>query len=273
MIGLLPAFASSAPIDDALPEIARIKAVTRPCSAMRDLALPAYAAIRDADARFRTMTVSLASLAENSVSGGPSRFVSSRERATNDPIQERDAFIAGQQLATMMQDLVRVSDALGDPRLSTDSPNTDLQTERTELTRMYEIEAARSNLLFEFLMRRSTNVSHREATALVALTSAPTAGRSGVSNPRSETASDLPTSADPDGRPAAVASIDSRPIGFPQISSIGFVAKRQMTEWANEIAAQVATTRNLAVRALVPIANGCVAPPAPSAETTASARS
>lgn len=248
---------------------------------MRDLVLPSYAAIRDADARFRTMTVSLASLAENSVSGGPSRFVSSRERATNDPIQERDAFIAGQQLATMMQDLVRVSDALGDPRLSTDSPDTDLQTERTELTRMYEIEAARANLLFEFLMRRSTNVSHREATALVALTSAPTAGQSGLSNPRSEAASDMPTLADPDGGPAAgserrtstLASIESRPIGFPQISSIGFVAKRQMTEWANDIAAHVASTTNVAVRALVPIANGCVAPPAPSAETTASPRS
>jgi hypothetical protein len=164
---------SPAPSASGIPEIGRVRVQTPPCTAMRDLVFPSFAAAEKANRVFLEGAPAYAKYAEiagNFMSDDKlnARFGKAHQPASSDgaTLNERNFYLArmSKDLATILQQELPIAKALGDPRISEAAAANDpvIAAERTELQRLYAVQAGRAAVLNEFLLREGVKVARED---------------------------------------------------------------------------------------------------------------
>jgi hypothetical protein len=215
----------AAPTERPLPEIGRTRANTPACAAMRDLVIPSFTAARRADARFAETRDKLPKYAE----------------LINDPQTAHTVFRQAAlaridaDATALLQESLAISKALGDPRLSADSKDPQVQAERAGLRELFETQQARANLLTEFVTRE------RIATATDGMED--TGGLRGRNQP-------APT-------PTPITSTPKQIPNMPLLVGSMFSDKQAFKDWGNDISAFVRTSENTAAKTFITVAKTC----------------
>ena len=208
-----------------LPEIGRTKSASPACSAMRDLVIPSFAAARKADARFSETQTRLPKYAEI------------RAESKNDAFQESMLSRLEQDASNLLGYAAFINKALGDPRLSADSKDPDVQAERTQLQSLYAMQQARAKMLAQFAIRERVTMTKSQMDGL------------SMSGGRNQL---LPVSVD-----AAPNPFETGAPGMPTFSGIAFADKATATNWGVGMAKAVADAENSAAKSFLPLAQRC----------------
>lgn len=213
-----------------LPEIGRVRAISPACGVMRDLIIPSFRAAREADARFVDTSKNLI------------RYVGGvADDSTHSPappvLRERLLNMVGNDKTKLLQNAQIIANALGDPRLSVDSLDPAVQSEREQLQSLYEAQINRAGLLNQFVMREEN---------AIAMTGVGSTTAFGGRNLRPATA--------PDARET------STPAGMPILTGlIGSADGNSMRDWSDQIRSGVRSNENQVAKAFYAIATSCVA--------------
>ena len=134
------------PAPSDFPEIGRVRALTTACGVMRDLAIPAFLAAREADVYFvKAMGQYVIDAGEHAEEG---RFHKNPE-----VLHKMRVSRFGQETTNLMVRVKVIADALGDPRISVDSSDPQVQAQREGLQRLYAAESSRLGIMSAWLMR------------------------------------------------------------------------------------------------------------------------
>ncbi len=244
LIAAIGAAPAPVPTPAALPEIGRITATSPACSAMRDLTIPSYAALLRINAHFAAAGDHLAEYAGALADYKRPQAGAKDVGFGDNPIATMRFNRLGNEISVMLRELQVVGKALGDPRLASESPDPALQAERLELSRMYVAQSARAKVLWEFYMR--TNVTDAKTEF------------AGNAFPGLALETDGPNEAPQQ---------DLTRRGIPDVSKyVGFIARREMHAWADDLKSAVDGSMNRGALVLLPIARNCgAANPAPAA--------
>ena len=218
-----PAPGPSASPGVVLPEIGRVRAATTACAVMRDVITPAYAASMRADARFakiRQVFPKYVDVADDrSDRYGPHHAMIVAQL-------DRDA-------QALRDEALVLNRALGDPRLVRPT-DPQLTAEKRELQQLYDHQAGRANLIFEFVAR--------EQVAIM---------RSGI-------ATDDASRFGPQAVPTPLAQATIAPFGMPPpLRGIELTDRQALDDWAGDIAIQIRASEHRMAAALLPIAQSC----------------
>jgi hypothetical protein len=215
-----------------LPEIGRTRATSPACAAMRDLVIPSFAAARKADARFSETQTRLPKYAEI------------RADAKNDRNKTHDDSFRESMLSRLEQDAANllgysafIGKALGDPRLSADSKDPDVQAERAQLQALYEMQQARAKMLAQLAARERVTMTQTQMAEV------------SMSGGRRQA---LPVSEDASPNP-----FETGAPGMPTFSGIAFADKATATNWGIGMAKAVAEAENRAAKSFLPLAQRC----------------
>ena len=226
-----PPDASPQPAPSDLPEIGRVRAISPACGAMRDLAIPAFLAAREADKRFENAGKTLPDYV---------KAIADDSRINPEPAVLREMRLS--RLASdnikMLQDAKTIADALGDPRLAADSRDPLVQIERQQLMSLYDSQITRASELNQFVMREENVVALLGIGSTTAFSS-----RNG-------------------GKPAATPEPrqTTTPYGMPVLGGRnGYTDAASIRDWTSQIASNVKENENQVAKAFFPIAKGCQA--------------
>jgi hypothetical protein len=233
-IGTLEPFAGVTP-GPPLPNIGRVHAATPGCVAMRYLVIPSFAAARRADARFGDTHKRLPDYAA---------IVDDPEHRT-DVYRESALTRLDADATALLGDAVVISRALGDPRLSRYSKDSEVLAERAELQRLYDAQKTRADLLEQFVIRQRAAIAKNGIDD----NSAFSAGRN------SPSATDIGVPYAPD--PTATSAPD-----MPMLNGTAASDRRSLDDWATGIASDVHASEDHAAKTFLAIAGRCGASPA-----------
>jgi hypothetical protein len=240
---------SPAPSASAIPEIGRVRSLTPPCTAMRDLVFPSFAAAEKANRVFVEGAPAYAKYAE--IAGNfltdsrlDARFGKAHQPANQDgaALNERNFYLArmSKDLATILQQTLAIAKALGDPRLSEKAAAADpvVAAERRELQRLYGVQSARASVLNEFLIRQGVKIARED--------DGDAAGLSGAAGAPQPEATPTPFSSDrvPFGQP-------------PTLGNDGAADANAIRTWTTGMANAARAVSSDMARDLLPIAQDC----------------
>ncbi|MBV8578726.1 MAG: hypothetical protein JOZ58_27290 [Acetobacteraceae bacterium] len=216
----------STPPPSVLPEIGRVRSTTPACSAMRELVIPSFAAAREADVVFAQT----------------SRRLPQYTDLVNDKMAEgtayRDAVLArlDTDATALLQKAQVLSRALGDPRLSTESKDPQVEAEREQLEQLYETQMARATLLSQFVLREQVKY----------------AKSGGVGDNSALSGRNLDMRPTPTPIPGQTA-----PPGMPVLTGISMSDKNAINDWSTGISMAVRSSENKAAKTFLLIAQKC----------------
>ncbi len=217
-----------------LPEIGRTKSASPVCAAMRDLVIPSFAAARKADARFAETQTRLPKYAEIRADAK-----NDRNKTHDDVFQEMALSRIEQDAANLLGYAAFINKALGDPRLSADIKDPEVQAERSQLQSLYAIQAARAQMLAEFAARERVSLTRTQVAD------------DGSMNKRA------PMPISPDPSPPVAAPDSTAAPGMPLFSGIAFADKERANAWTRDITKAVAASESTAAKTFLPLAQRC----------------
>jgi len=266
---LANAAAQTTPAPDAgqiIPEIGRTKSKAPACTALQELVAPSFAAARRVDKQFEQAAPQFAAYAAAKAAsstlptnikrsgGGTDQpdsadfAVKPRVTAEDQDSVNPDAYIAhlDKALASMKQDILAITKALGDPRLASDSPDPAVQSEREALLRLYLAQASRVATLQEFLDRERLNRIKADTT----LTDNGAFWAAGVGGSAWEKIA---------AQAAAALNSGHVPLlfGQPMLSGLASNDKQSVNDWTAGMGRIVHDNENLAAKTFYDIAQSC----------------
>ncbi|GAC1573893.1 MAG: hypothetical protein NVS3B7_05520 [Candidatus Elarobacter sp.] len=222
--------AAPSPAGLSLPSIGRTHVASPACAAHRDVVLPSLGAAMHADTRFvqaKDHLTQYASHADDAITWGVIR-----SKLLHDI--DRDAL-------AMLDDSLVMGRALGDPRLSQRSTDSQIVAPRDALPQIYDAHNARAWLLFKFSKTK-------QLAALRDLGAGNPFGSAGLSAKTSS--DDAPKVPDPKALPTP----DD---GYPLQSGFAIADRRSVESWTSEVAREVKAVEVSAVPALVAVSHAC----------------
>jgi hypothetical protein len=268
MLAVAPAQTAPAPsatpnTADVIPEIGRVKSKAPACSALQDLVAPSFAAAMRADKQFAQAAPQFAAYATAKASAtalptNVTRVTSSGDRPMQSKIgaDELDSptpemYLArlDKALAEMKREAAAINKALGDPRLASDSNDPAVQSERKQLSQLYDVQVARIATLQEFLDRQRLGRARTDTT--ITNNTAFDKGARGA----------IPGVNTADNQAAAAAALDSGHVVFlfgqPSINGQAANDKQSVNDWTTSIGRAVRENENTAAKTFFAIALNC----------------
>jgi hypothetical protein len=247
---------------DVVPEIGRTKSKAPACAVLQDLVMPAFDAALRADKQFAGATPQFSAyaaakdataapnsgLAHASGDGITDVGVKSRRVSEEQDSPTPDMFLArlDTALVAMRKDLLAIGKALGDPRVSKDSLDPAVQSERQNLLALWAVQAARIATLEEFLERQRLD---RAKTTLSQVDMSPFF-KGGVGGNRAD-----------DLAAKAAAALDSGHVpllfGQPMISGIASNDRQSVNDWTGGMTRNMREVENDAAISFLGVANTC----------------
>jgi len=236
-----------------LPEIGRTKAVSPACAVMRDLAIPSFQAARNSDDRMVKVAPALVDFAELKAQSTNSRRHFGAGGDWSGPDRNRLLAKVGSAVATMMQNDVAISKALGDPRLSPTSTDPSVVAQRAALEALYAAQSQRAAIIWQLQFRQNSAQNLEEANDLA-----------DASKGKSNSAPD--PAASPTG-PGGVGVPDSpqaaERFGLPRFTGNSVQDGNTMQVWNSDVAAAITANERRVAATLYPIATRCATDAAP----------
>jgi hypothetical protein len=266
MLASAPAQTTPAPDSgQGVPEIGRTKSKAPACAALQELVAPSFAAARRVDQQFAQSAPQFAAYAGAKDASTPlptnikhagggtdqpdSADFAVKPRGAEDlDSVNPDAYIArlDKALAGMKQDILAIAKALGDPRLTSDSPDRAVQSEREALLRLFLAQASRAATLQEFLDRERLNRIKADTT----LTDNGAFWPAGVGGSASEKIAAQAEAALSSGHVPLL-------VGQPMLGGLAANDKQSVNDWTASIARIVHDNENLAAKTFLEIAQSC----------------
>jgi hypothetical protein len=266
-LAVSPAQTAPAPVAtpntaEVVPEIGRTKSKAPACAVLQDLVMPAYAAALRVDKQFAGATphfsayaaakdaaaIPNSNLAHQDPTGFGDLAVKSRRVADDSDSASPDMYLArlDAALVAMRKDLLAIGTALGDPRVSKDSPDPAVQSERQNLLALWAVQAARIATLQEFLERQRLD---RAKTTLAQVDMSPFF-KGGMGGNRAD-----------DLAAKAAEALDSGHVpllfGQPMINGIAANDKQSVNDWTGGMTRNVRDIENGAAITFLGVANTC----------------
>jgi hypothetical protein len=224
-----------------LPEIGRTRSASPSCAAMRDLIIPAFAAARRADMRFEGTRKQLSQYAV--VSADSATRIGNRTVENSNVFRESALARIGSDAANLLQESQTIKMLLDDPRLAPTSQDAQVQAERANLERIYDVQQARAVLLNQFAQRESMAMG-RQGVGM--------GDNSGIGTKLGNAGSDL------EPPPAGASTpVPSAAPGMPQLTGFDLEDRRRMGEWGARMALAVRASENEAAKTFLSIAQNC----------------
>src|SRR5471030_290970 len=138
--------------EQTFPEIGRVRSVAPPCTVLRDIVIPSWEAAKDINKKF------------TDIQTGLPKYAATADDPFNRWGVQREMQLSrvDQALSNMMDRSLVINKLLGDPRISANSPDPQVQAERSALTQMYQTQQARISILNEFVQREKKQVLTRD---------------------------------------------------------------------------------------------------------------
>ncbi len=213
--------------------IGRVRATLPACVVTRDLVVPSFAAARKSDADFAKAAQKLRKYVE----------IVDDDQLKRTPIYREGALAhLDTDLSSMMKNVHEIAKLLGDPRLN--SSDAQVVAMHDQLLQLYNAQATRANILFEYVMRERVDIHKTDPN----LTDNSALGAASSIGPNA-----LPTV-------APVAGATFPPVGMPQMRGIGFSDVREIDNWSTSYAQMVRRSENQAAKTFLPIAQACLTP-------------
>jgi hypothetical protein len=154
-------------------------------------------------------------------------------------------------LADMVKNVRAIGNALGDPRLASDSADPALQSEREQLGQLYAVQLGRISVLQEFLERQRAERIRTDKN--VANNSALDRGSTPGGGPGISMA---------ELAAGAAAALDSghvaQQLGQPMLSGLAGNDKQSVNDWTSRIARAVREHENMAAQTFYGLAQKCM---------------
>jgi len=247
-----PAPAATAAGD--LPEIGRVKSRVLSCVALQELVVPSFAAALRADKQFTQAAPQFASYAEAKDSA--TTLPTNVKKANGAPMKTKliaadpdsatpEMYLArlDKALATMQQEVLTISKALGDPRIAADITDPAVQAERAQLQVLYAAQVTRIATLQEFLERQRMNRAITDKT----LTDQSVFSSAGVNMDDLQAA----------GADALASGHDPLLGGQPMINGLALNDKQSVADWTTGMARGVHNYENVAAKTFLDIGKNC----------------
>jgi len=229
-----------APAPDAtpadLPEIGRTKATTPACAAMRDLAIPSFAAAKRADARFVEAQKRLLRYGEVRADTKTDLNQTGTDNQIQEVSQETLISQLDQDASNLLAQAAIVNKALGDPRLAADSKDPDVREERAGLQALYTAQQTRASMLAELASRDRVLLTQRQMDEVKMGTNI----------------AEMPVREGPPPQPYRTA-----PPGMPLLGRNGFADKESLGVWSGTMVKAVTDAESRAAKSFFPIAQRC----------------
>jgi hypothetical protein len=256
----VPAPSATPNTADVVPEIGRTRSKAPACAALQDLVSPSWAAAMRADNDFRQAAPQFSAYA--AAKAGATTLPTNVVRADNHQMKSKVAadeldsptpemFLArlDKVLADMKREAGAINKALGDPRLASDSNDPAVQSQRKELSQLYDVQVARIAALQEFLDRQRMGRSRTDTslTNNAAFDQGARAHKGGVNTA--------------DNQEAAAVALDSGHVvylfGQPSINGQAANDKQSLNDWTNSIGRAVRDNENTAAKTFFALALNC----------------
>jgi hypothetical protein len=242
LTAMLATPATAAPADETTPaEIGRVRANSAACLVSRDVVIPAFAAAMHADTTFKVAApqFGLYAAAKAETHTLPTNIGAKTRMVANDPWSATNQMYLAkldQALANITKDVLTISQALGDKRISADSTDPAVQAQREQLLKLEQIQKSRALALREFIMRESMGIGRD----------------TGDSSALSTGMVDMNTVME--GTPSAV---DLVTFGQPQLNGLAQNDKSSMNDWTASIERAVHANENPIAKTFFDIAKAC----------------
>jgi len=264
----VPAPSATPNTADVVPEIGRAKSKAPACAALQDLVSPSFAAALRADNDFKQAAPQFAAYAAAKASAtslptNVTRVTSAGDRPMQSKVgaDELDSptpelYLArlDKVLADMKREAAAINKALGDPRLATDSSDPAVQSERKQLSELYDVQVARIAALQEFLDRQRMGRSRTDTnlTNNTAFDSGAKGTKGGGGKPAVNTA---------DNQAAAAAALDSGHVAYlfgqPSLNGQAGNDKQSINDWTSSMGRAVRDNENTAAKIFFALALNC----------------
>jgi hypothetical protein len=234
--------AAAAPADETTPaEIGRVRANSLACLVSRDVVIPAFSAAMHADSTFKVAAPQFGLYAAAKANGKtlPTNIGTTTRMVANDPWSAANQMYLAkldQALANIQKDVLTISQALGDKRISADSTDPAVQSQREQLLRLEDIQRGRALALREFISRESMGIGRD------------TGDSSGLSTKM------VDMNAVMEGHPPEVALIT---FGQPQLNGLAENDKSSINDWTANIERVVHQNENPIAKTFFDIAKAC----------------
>jgi len=215
-----------------LPDIGRVRASSTACSAVRDLIVPSVRAVQRANARYLDVENRLHRYVQ---------IVDDEDYKQNSVYRQGALGQLDIDVIALKREALEINKALGDPRLSERSAQSDksIATLRNQLEEVYAAQATRVNLLQEYVVRERVALNKTDFPQSDPYGSGSHAPASPLPTP-----SPLPGSTPP-------------PLGMPQFNGIAFADAHAIDDWSHGADAYARAPERNAAREISSVAQRC----------------
>lgn len=215
-----------------LPDIGRVRASSTACSAVRDLIVPSVLAVRRGNARYLDVEKRLHRYVQ---------IVDDEDFKQNSVYRQGALGQLDVDVIALKREALEINKALGDPRLSERSAESDrtIATLRSQLEQMYDAQATRVNLLQEYVIREHVAINKADLQQSDPFGS----GSRGVAAAL-PTSSPLPGSTPP-------------PFGMPEFHGLAMADTASIDDWAHGADAYARSPEREAARNFSAAADRC----------------